>query len=79
MAAGVPQMQPAQQPQLPPQLAPNVLDSSGLVDSNWFKVVVTKCPSGRPRVDIPTDHEIYQKQPMHYPRVFLMDILSRPP
>ena len=44
--AAIPGLQPVPA-QLPPQLAPNVLDSSGLVDTNWFKVVVTKCPSGR--------------------------------
>ena len=29
-----------------PQLIPDTLDERGLIDPNWFKVVITKCPSG---------------------------------
>ncbi|XP_011409980.1 PREDICTED: leucine-rich repeat protein soc-2-like [Amphimedon queenslandica] len=51
--AQVPVQQQQQQPgqprgggvQLPP-LVPNTLDDHGLMDSSWFKVVITKCPSG---------------------------------
>lgn len=32
-------------PPLPP-LIPDTLDEHGLIDSNWFKVVITKCSSG---------------------------------
>lgn len=50
----VQQQQQQQQPgqpggggvQLPP-LVPNTLDDHGLMDSSWFKVVITKCPSGK--------------------------------
>lgn len=31
----------------PPPIIPDTLDEHGLIDSNWFKVVITKCPSGR--------------------------------
>ena len=50
---GQQQQQQQQQPgqpgggavQLPP-LVPNTLDDHGLMDSSWFKVVITKCPTG---------------------------------
>lgn len=42
-----PQPQQQQQQQPAPNLFPNTLDSNGMIDANWFKVVVTKCPSGR--------------------------------
>ncbi len=28
-------------------LSPDTVDREGLVDSNWFKVVITKCPTGK--------------------------------
>lgn len=42
--AGVPP--PAAPHNVPPQLIPDTLDERGFVDPNWFKVVITKCPSG---------------------------------
>ena len=48
-AVVIPPMQqvPGGNPQQPPPpLQPNTLNELGLVDTNWFKVVITKCPTG---------------------------------
>lgn len=38
----------------PLPLIPNTLDEHGLMDSNWFKVVITKCPTGT--IKMPSQH-----------------------
>ena len=38
--------QPQGNPPPPPPLLPDSTNEDGMVDTNWFKVVITKCPTG---------------------------------